>query len=40
VLTRVILLGPLASDVAAGFAIGAGIERALRPITGFGKDVD
>jgi hypothetical protein len=37
VLTRVILLAHWASDVVAGMAIGAALERALRPVTGFGR---
>jgi undecaprenyl-diphosphatase len=37
VLTRVVLLAHWASDVAAGLAIGALLERILRPITGFGR---
>jgi membrane-associated phospholipid phosphatase len=37
VLTRVILLAHWASDVVAGIAIGAALERALRPVTGFGR---
>jgi undecaprenyl-diphosphatase len=37
VLTRVVLLAHWASDVAVGLAIGAVIERILRPVTGFGR---
>jgi membrane-associated phospholipid phosphatase len=37
VATRVVLLAHWASDVAAGLAIGAGLERLLRPVTGFGR---
>jgi undecaprenyl-diphosphatase len=37
VLTRVILLAHWASDVVAGIAIGAALERSLRPVTGFGR---
>jgi membrane-associated phospholipid phosphatase len=37
VLTRVVLLAHWASDVAAGLAIGALLERALRFFTGYGK---
>ena len=36
VLTRVVLLAHWASDVAVGFAVGIGIERALRFATGYG----
>lgn len=35
-LTRIVLLAHWASDVAAGLAIGALIERLLRPLTGYG----
>jgi undecaprenyl-diphosphatase len=35
-LTRVVLLAHWASDVVAGFALGALTERLLRPVTGFG----
>ncbi|WP_043161563.1 phosphatase PAP2 family protein [Bradyrhizobium sp. Ai1a-2] len=38
VLTRVVLLAHWLSDVVAGLAIGAVIERLLRLITGYGKD--
>jgi len=37
VLTRVVLLAHWASDVAAGLAIGAVLERALRLFTGYGR---
>jgi membrane-associated phospholipid phosphatase len=37
VLTRIVLLAHWASDVAAGLAIGAAVERLLRPLTGFGR---
>ncbi|MBR1125089.1 phosphatase PAP2 family protein [Bradyrhizobium lablabi] len=37
VATRVVLLAHWASDVAAGLAIGVGLERLLRRVTGFGK---
>ena len=40
VLTRVILLAHWASDVVAGLTIGALIERALRSITGFGRQAE
>jgi len=39
-LTRVVLLAHWASDVAAGLALGALTERALRPFTGYGKARD
>ncbi|MFH0300722.1 phosphatase PAP2 family protein [Bradyrhizobium sp. 31Argb] len=38
VLTRVVLLAHWLSDVVAGLAIGAAIERLLRLITGYGED--
>jgi hypothetical protein len=37
VLTRVVLLAHWASDVAAGLAVGAGLERMLRLVTGYGR---
>lgn len=37
VLTRVVLLAHWASDVVVGLAIGAALERLLRPVTGFGR---
>jgi hypothetical protein len=37
VLTRVILLAHWASDVVVGLAIGVSLERALRPVSGFGR---
>jgi membrane-associated phospholipid phosphatase len=37
VLTRVVLLAHWASDVMAGLIIGAAVERALRPVFGFGR---
>jgi hypothetical protein len=39
VLTRVVLLAHWTSDVIAGLAIGAAVERLLRPWTGFGSPV-
>jgi len=36
--TRIILLAHWASDVAAGLAVGALVERLLRRLTGFGSD--
>jgi membrane-associated phospholipid phosphatase len=36
-LTRIILLAHWTSDVVAGLAVGALMERLLRPLTGFGK---
>jgi undecaprenyl-diphosphatase len=36
VLTRIVLLAHWASDVVAGLAFGALVERLLRPLTGFG----
>lgn len=38
VATRIILLAHWTSDVAAGFAIGAGVERWLRRFTGYGGE--
>jgi membrane-associated phospholipid phosphatase len=37
VLTRIVLLAHWTSDVVAGLALGAGIERLLRLVTGFGR---
>jgi membrane-associated phospholipid phosphatase len=37
VLTRVVLLAHWVSDVAVGFAVGIGLERALRFATGYGR---
>jgi hypothetical protein len=37
VLTRILLLAHWASDVVAGLAVGVGLERTLRLITGFGR---
>ena len=37
VLTRVVLLAHWASDVAAGLVVGAGLEQALRFVTGYGS---
>jgi undecaprenyl-diphosphatase len=37
VLTRIVLLAHWTSDVIAGVAIGAAVERLLRPWTGFGS---
>jgi membrane-associated phospholipid phosphatase len=37
VLTRIVLLAHWTSDVVAGLALGAGIERLLRFVTGFGR---
>jgi undecaprenyl-diphosphatase len=37
VLTRIVLLAHWASDVAAGFALGAATERLLRPLSGYGR---
>jgi undecaprenyl-diphosphatase len=37
VLTRVVLLAHWASDVAAGLAVGALLERMLRFVTGYGS---
>jgi PAP2 superfamily protein len=39
VLTRIVLLAHWTSDVIAGLAIGAAVERLLRPWTGFGSPV-
>src|SRR5882762_5688547 len=36
VLTRVVLLAHWVSDVAVGFAVGIGLERTLRVVTGYG----
>jgi membrane-associated phospholipid phosphatase len=36
VLTRIVLLAHWTSDVVAGLAIGAGLERAMRLLTGYG----
>jgi undecaprenyl-diphosphatase len=36
-LTRIVLLAHWTSDVALGLAIGTGLERSLRVVTGFGK---
>jgi PAP2 superfamily protein len=38
VLTRVVLLAHWASDVVAGLAVGAVLERMLRLVTGYGRD--
>jgi hypothetical protein len=40
VLTRIILLAHWTSDVLAGLAMGAGIERSLRFVTGYGRSRD
>lgn len=37
VLTRIVLLAHWASDVLAGLVIGAGLERLIRPLTGYGR---
>ncbi|MEI9922544.1 MAG: phosphatase PAP2 family protein [Bradyrhizobium sp.] len=37
VLTRIVLLAHWASDVVVGLAVGAGVERVLRFVTGFGR---
>jgi undecaprenyl-diphosphatase len=37
VLTRIVLLAHWTSDVVAGLAMGAGIERSLRLVTGYGQ---
>jgi undecaprenyl-diphosphatase len=37
VLTRIVLLARWTSDVVAGLAIGAAVERLLRLVTGFGR---
>jgi PAP2 superfamily len=37
VLTRIVLLAHWTSDVAAGLAVGAALERLLRFVTGFGR---
>jgi membrane-associated phospholipid phosphatase len=39
-LTRVAILAHWASDVVAGFALGAGLERLLRLWTGYGRSVE
>ena len=36
-LTRIVLLAHWTSDVVAGLLLGVGLERVLRPITGFGR---
>ena len=36
-LTRILLLAHWTSDVIAGLTLGVGLERALRPLTGFGR---
>jgi undecaprenyl-diphosphatase len=38
VLTRIVLLAHWASDVAAGLAVGALIERLLRHLTGYSRN--
>jgi len=40
VLTRVVLLAHWASDVVAGLALGALVERLLRPLTGYGTSAE
>jgi membrane-associated phospholipid phosphatase len=40
VLTRVVLLAHWASDVVAGLALGAFLERLLRPLTGYGTSAE
>jgi membrane-associated phospholipid phosphatase len=39
VATRVLLLAHWTSDVVAGLAIGAAMERLLRRFTGYGRDI-
>jgi undecaprenyl-diphosphatase len=39
VATRVVLLAHWVSDVVAGLALGASVERALRFVSGYGRDV-
>ena len=39
-LTRVAILAHWASDVVAGFALGAGLERLLRLWTGYGQSME
>jgi membrane-associated phospholipid phosphatase len=39
VATRVLLLAHWTSDVVAGLAIGAAMERLLRKVTGYGRDI-
>jgi undecaprenyl-diphosphatase len=38
-LTRIVILAHWASDVVAGFALGAGLERLLRLWTGYGRSI-
>ena len=40
VATRILLLAHWTSDVVAGLAIGAAVERILRRLTGYGRDID